>query len=291
MKIGLGTVQFGTNYGISNQDGKTSLDEIENILDVAMRTGISIIDTAAMYGTSEEALGNTLSENHRFGIVTKTPRFTSLAITSDDMQRLEDSFFQSLKKMKQASIYGLLTHNADDLLSENGHLLFSKMSELKQNGLVEKIGISVYTALQIDKILEKYQIDIIQLPINVLDQRLLINGHLSKLKKKEIEIHARSAFLQGLLLMSPETLPPFFDTIREHLKNYHRTIQQHGLSPVRAALGFLMNIPEIDFIICGVNNHNQLKEICKESVPVESIDFSNFALSDVSILNPSNWSF
>lgn len=291
MKIGLGTVQFGTDYGISNQDGKTSLDEIEKILDVAMHNGISIVDTAAIYGTSEEALGKTLLENHRFGIVTKTPRFTSVAITSDDMQRLEDSFFQSLQKMKQVSIYGLLTHNADDLLSENGHLLFSKMSELKQKGLVEKIGISVYTAFQIDQILEKYQIDIIQLPINVFDQRLLMSGHLSKLKKREVEIHARSAFLQGLLLMSPETLPPFFDSIREHLKNYHRTLRQYGLTPVRAALGFLMNIPEIDFIICGVNNNHQLKEICKEAVPVESIDYSNFALSDVSILNPSNWRY
>ena len=141
MKLGLGTVQFGIDYGISNQDGKTSLDEIENILVVAMRKGISVIDTAAMYGTSEEALGQTLSESHSFKIVTKTPRFTSSVITSDDIQRLEDSFFQSLHKMKCASSYGLLIHNADDLLSENGHLLFNKMNDLKQKGLVEKIGV------------------------------------------------------------------------------------------------------------------------------------------------------
>lgn len=291
MKLGLGTVQFGIDYGISNHDGKTSLDEIENILDVAMRKGISVIDTAAMYGTSEEALGQTLSESHSFKIVTKTPRFTSSVITSDDIQRLEDSFFQSLHKIKCASSYGLLIHNADDLLSENGYLLFNKMNDLKQKGLVEKIGVSVYTALQIDKILENFQIDIVQLPINIFDQRLLISGHLSKLKKRGVEIHARSAFLQGLLLMSPETLPSFFDSVREHLKTYHRTIHQHGLTPIRAALGFLINIPDIDFIICGVNNHTQLKEICSEAVPVESINFSSFALSDESILNPSSWRY
>lgn len=289
MKIGLGTVQFGIDYGISNQDGKTTLDEIERILDVATDNGLSVIDTAAMYGTSEEALGKTLSESHRFKIVTKTPIFTASPIASDDVQRLEDSFFQSLQKMKRASIYGLLIHNAEDLLNENGHLLFAKMSELKQKGLVEKVGVSVYTALQIDDILEKFQIDIIQLPINVLDQRLLISGHLSELKKRGVEIHARSVFLQGLLLMSSETLPPFFDSVREHLKNYHRTIHKHGLTPVRAALGFLISIPDIDFIICGVNNHSQLKEICAEAVPVGSMDFSSFALSDETILNPSNW--
>ncbi len=291
MKIGLGTVQFGTDYGISNQGGITSLDEIERILEVAIYNGISIIDTAAVYGTSEEALGKTLSQNHRFRIVTKTPSVSSFKITTDDVHKLEDSFFRSLNKMKQASMYGLLTHNAGDLLSENGHLLFSKMSELKQKGLVKKIGVSVYTAVQIDEVLEKFQIDVIQLPINVFDQRLLISGHLSTLKRRDVEIHARSAFLQGLLLMSHETLPPFFNSIREHLKLYHRSLQQYGLTPVRAALGFLLNIPEIDFIICGVNNYNQLNEICNEAVTVKSIDFTNFALSDVAILNPSNWKY
>ncbi|MCC6544191.1 MAG: aldo/keto reductase [Nitrospirae bacterium] len=291
MKIGLGTVQFGIDYGISNQDGKTSLNEIKKILDIAMHNGISLIDTAAMYGTSEEALGKTLSDGYKFKIVTKTARFSSSTITLDDAQRLEGFFSQSLHKMKHASIYGLLIHNADDLLSKNGHLLFSKMSELKQKGLVEKIGVSVYTALQVDEILENYQIDIIQLPINVFDQRLLISGHLSKLKKRGVEIHARSAFLQGVLLMSPETLPPFFDSVREHLKNYSRIIHQHGLTPARAALGFLNNIADIDYIICGVNNHTQLKEICAEVIPVEAIDFTSFALSDESILNPSNWRY
>jgi len=291
MKLGLGAVQMGLDYGISNKNGRTIDEEVVKILEVASRNNIRIIDTAAMYGTSEEALGKALSESHRFKIVTKTPRFTASAITSDDVQRLENSFFQSLHKMKRASIYGLLIHNADDLLTENAHLLFAKMSELKQKGLVEKIGVSVYTALQIDEIIEKFQIDIIQLPINVLDQRLLISGHLSKLKKSGVEIHARSAFLQGLLLMPSETLPPFFDAMKEHLKNYHRTIHQHGLTPVQAALGFLISIPDIDFIICGVNNNTQLKEICAEAVPVESIDFSGFALNDESILNPSNWRY
>ncbi|MBI5141426.1 MAG: aldo/keto reductase [Nitrospirae bacterium] len=291
MKIGLGSVQFGIDYGISNMEGKTSLDEVEKILDVAMHNAIRVVDTAAQYGTSEEVLGKTLSAKHDFKIVTKTPSFASSVITSDDEQRLEDSFAQSLQKMRIASCYGLLIHNADDLLSENGHILFAKIAELKQKGLVEKIGVSVYTAFQIDEILELFQIDIIQLPINVFDQRLLIGGHLSKLKKRGVEIHARSAFLQGLLLMPPENLPTFFDSVREHIKNYHRTIHKHGITAVRAALGFLINIPEIDFIICGVNNHSQLKEICAEAVPAESMDFSRFALTDEFIVNPSTWRF
>ncbi len=291
MKLGLGTVQFGLDYGISNWQGKTSLDEIRKILDVAMCNGIKVIDTAAMYGTSEDALGETLPESHRFKIVTKTPKITASATSAESMQVLEDSFLQSLQKLKCASIYGLLIHNADDLLSESGCLLFNKMIDLKRKGLVEKIGVSVYTALQIDEILENFQIDIVQLPINVFDQRLLIGGHLSKLKKRGVEIHARSAFLQGLLLMSPKDIPPFFDSVREQLENYHRALRQCGLTPVQAALGFLINIPDVDFIICGVNNHTQVKEICVAAVPVKSMDFSGFALSNESILNPLNWRY
>lgn len=289
MKLGLGTVQFGLDYGISNQDGKTSLDEIKKILDVAKHNGISVIDTAAMYGTSEEALGKTLSDSFKFKIVTKTPRFTSSAITSDDVQRLEDSFFQSLQKMKHVSIYGLLIHNADDLLSENGHLLFAKMSELKQKGLIEKIGVSVYTALQIDKILNHFPIEIIQLPINVLDQRLLLGGHLSMLKAAGVEIHGRSAFLQGVLLMEPDRLPLHFDAVKKHLKQYHESIRLRGITPVQAALGFVTGLSEIDTVICGVNNRYQLEELCVAATPLQTNDFREFAIEEELILNPSQW--
>ncbi|KKM12355.1 aryl-alcohol dehydrogenase [Clostridiales bacterium PH28_bin88] len=290
MKLGIGAVQFGLDYGISNQEGKTSPEEVVKILDVAAENGVRVIDTAAVYGTSEEVLGQTLPLNHRFAIITKTPKFSKTYITYDDAGLLENTFHQSLTKMRQPSVYGLLIHHPDDLLVENGHFLMERMLEFKRRGLVEKVGVSVYTGKQIDQILEKYPIDLVQLPINILDQRLLLSGHLFNLKKAGIEIHARSVFLQGLLLMDPDALPAYFDSVKVHLKHYYYEIRQQGFSALQAAFGFVMGLNEIDVVLCGINNHQQLQEICFQlKKPIKSEYFTRFAISDVTILDPSLW--
>ncbi|MUG97027.1 aryl-alcohol dehydrogenase [Scytonema sp. UIC 10036] len=292
MKIGLGTAQFGLNYGISNLLGKTSAEEVEKILEVAIRNGVSFIDTAPGYGTSEEILGKKILHDSIFQIITKTPKFSDNSITKDDVEMLEKTFLQSISKLNKASVYGLLVHNADDLLSENGDLLIKKMQELKSQNLVKKIGVSIYNGEQIEKILDSYPIDLIQVPINVLDQRLLFSGYLHKLKKFNIEIHARSIFLQGLLLMNPEHVSSFFNSIREHLKIYHEFILSKGITPIQAALNFVTQLTDIDVVLVGINNHQQLKEIflaSTDSCPISSQEFAQFALTDKFILNPGYW--
>jgi aryl-alcohol dehydrogenase-like predicted oxidoreductase len=294
MKLGIGTAQFGLEYGISNQEGKTPLCEVERILEVAALNQARIIDTAPAYGESEEVLGKTLPPKHSFDIVTKTPKFSKDSITKKDTQLLEDAFYQSLERLNQSCIYGLLVHHADDLLAEDGHLLMEKMLELKQEGLVKKVGVSIYTGEQIDLILDNYLIDFIQIPINVLDQRLLFSGHLHKMKRLSIEIHARSIFLQGLLLMAPEDLPSYFDSIRAHLKNYSEFLVQQKISPLQAAISFVTGLSEIDVAIVGINNRQHLQEILVEAFEnksrgIASPDLVCFALKDSRILNPSKW--
>lgn len=287
MKLGLGTVQFGLDYGISNSEGVTPIEEVREILAVAKRNSIRVIDTAAMYGSSEEVLGKTLPAGNNFDIVTKTPRFDGNMENKADL--LKQTFQRSLKNMNRTSVYGLLIHHADDLLGNGGNLLIGKMKELKEEGTVKKIGVSVYTAAQIDMILDRFDIDIIQLPINVLDQHLLNSGHLTRLKKAGIEIHARSAFLQGLLLMEPAALPSYFDSIKPHLKQYRDSLLQYRLTPLQAALGFVAGINEVDVVVCGVNNHLQLEELCGNLMSIEPSMFSSFAIYDEDILNPSKW--
>lgn len=289
MKLGLGTVQFGLDYGISNAGGKTPPDEVTRILDVAMQHKVRIIDTAALYGTSEQALGAGLPVSHAFDIVTKTPQFATKKITTDMVSRLEEVFNQSLRNLNSNSIYGLLVHNADHLLAEGGQLLLEKMQELKQQKLLRKFGVSVYTTRQIDSILKKFNIDLIQLPVNVLDQRLLASGHLKALKSAGVEIHARSAFLQGLLLMHPDDLPEYFKSIKEHMKRYHEKMRVLGMSPVQSALGFVMGLNEVDAVICGVNDHVQFQELCRNAIPVDHGLFAEWAVADESIVNPSKW--
>jgi aryl-alcohol dehydrogenase-like predicted oxidoreductase len=292
MKLGIGTAQFGVDYGISNTTGKTQTSEVAAILDLAADNNIHVIDTSPLYGNSETVLGNLLSVGHDFQIVTKTAKFQRSIITDADANALEDTFLRSLERLCQPCVYGLLVHQLDDLLTQNGELLMQRMLSLKQRGLVKKTGLSLsrFSEEQLDLVLERYPIDLIQVPLNVLDQRLLTSGRLRKLRNTGIEVHVRSVFLQGLLLLQPETLPPWFEGIKSHLRRYHDEIAQHGMSPVQAALDFVLGLEEIDVVICGVNNLPQLRELiaCAGNA-CDRHDFGRFAISDEKILNPTNW--
>jgi aryl-alcohol dehydrogenase-like predicted oxidoreductase len=290
LKIALGTVQFGVNYGISNKAGKTSQAEVGSILATARENGVSVIDTASLYGDSEAVLGRSLPADSGFKIVTKTPQFAKQTLDAADAQQLEDSLRASLAKLGTTSVYGLLIHRADDLLLPGGDLLVERLIGLKQAGLVSKVGVSVYTGRQIDQVLERFPMDLVQLPINVLDQRLLQSGHLQKLKNAGVEIHARSAFLQGLLLMELKDIPGYFDRVLGRLDSYHRFTKEQGLTPLQAALGFVSGIPEIDQVVCGVNDARQLCEICEAvKVDVDSKAFAEFAISEEAVVNPALW--
>lgn len=290
MRIGLGGAQFGMDYGVSSRTGKTPPEEIEKILVTAAANGIEVLDTAACYGDSEAALGRVLPPGAGFRIVTKTPGFAGRTVTAAAADELEQTFRRSLEKLRRSSVYGLLAHRADDLLGQGGELLMGRMKALRAAGLVAKIGASVYSAEQIDGLLARWDFDLIQLPVNLLDQRLVRGGHLARLKARGVEIHARSAFLQGLLLMSPEQLPAYFGPIRPHLEACRRSFAAAGASPLAAALAFVLGLEEVDAVICGVNDHRQLEELCVAAGAGAAVaDFGRFALDDERFINPANW--
>lgn len=292
MKLGIGTVQFGIDYGISNQQGKTPPSEVLKIFALALHHNISVVDTAPSYGDSETVIGQYLPSSDRFKVVTKTPVFAQNFVDSATVLQLQNTFYESLKRLGQGSVEGLLVHHASDLISEGSPILMAGLRELKQQGLVKKIGVSVYTGSQIDQILEKFSIDLIQLPVNILDQRLIQSGHLRRLKEMGCEIHARSIFLQGLLLLKPETLPSFFDPAKPLLREYHQAVSRLGCSSQKAALDFVAGLAEVDTLIVGLNSAAQLQElIFALQQPAINLDFSQFALPQESILNPAQWQF
>lgn len=290
-RLGIGTVQFGIDYGISNSAGKTPPGEAYRILQAASEAGIEILDTAALYGDSEMVLGSVLPLRHNFRIVTKTAQFRKSCITPDDVRTLEQTFHVSLLKLRQTSVYGLLAHHADDLLAPGGELLYERMVEFKKSRMARKIGASVYSAAQIDALLEKYSLDIIQLPVNLLDRRLVDSGHLQRLKSLNVEIHSRSTFLQGLLLIPPDRLPDYFHPVQGLLSAYNAWLYQRGLSPLEGALAFVASRPEIDHVIVGVCSRGELSEIVDiwsrlSNMPV---DLAEFGCNDEQMVNPSMW--
>ena len=279
MKLGLGTVQFGCSYGISNIKGQVLKDEVKRILDFAHKNGIDILDTASLYGNSEEILGQ--FDLSKFKIVTKTPKIDYAISGKENLSNFEKAFENSLVKLNQKSVYGLLSHESNDLLGEFANDLYNLIRDLKDKGLVEKIGVSVYTPEQLIKIIEKYEIDLVQLPMNILDQRFI--PILKELKSKNIEIHTRSKFLQGLLLLKEEKINQYFDSI----KNILTSIPSPKLAQ---ALHFVNNIKEVDRIIVGTTCQKDLEEIVLAlNENVENLDYAKYAISDERFILPQNW--
>ena len=295
-KLALGTVQFGLNYGLTNQNGQTEPAEAARILSLAQEEGIDLLDTASGYGNSEEVLGRIITQEMKFKIVTKIPSLSPSKINAAEVAGLKEAFSASLRRLTKRKVYGLLMHDADDLLSKNGDALFEALQEISQRSETEKIGVSVYTAAQIDAVVDKYPISLIQLPINILDQRLLNSGHLDKLKAKGIEVHARSIFLQGLLLEQPDKLKPYFKTVKPLLMQYRQDLARVGLSPLEGAFSFARSLKQVSRLVIGVCTSIQLKEnlrafnaVGDKNSAAFALDFSKYSFSDEKILNPSHW--
>lgn len=288
MRVGLGTVQFGLDYGVSNTAGQVAAAEVPLILQTAAREGVSVIDTAAAYGNSESVLGQALPTAHAFELVTKLPRLP--AAVPDAAAWVEETVSGSLGRLRVAGLYGLLMHDAKDLLNEKGAALFEALTSLKRRGIVKKIGASLYTGAEADALIARYPVDLVQLPINLLDQRLLRGGQLDRLKHAGVEVHARSLFLQGLLLMPPAQLPPHFISVRPILDRFGQAAAGMGLSRLAAAVAFASSVEQIDVAVFGVTKNVEFEEILaahKQSLPRDW--YAGFSVDDERILSPNLW--
>lgn len=271
-KVGIGTVQFGTNYGISNVAGKTSENQVNEILEFAKRNSIRYIDTAYAYGDAEEVLGK--NDIDFFKVISKY-----IPITNVDMV---SQFNKSLNRLKISQFYGYLAHRPLSLI-ENNNLNWKKLIELKQKGLIKKIGASFNEVEEIQKIINaEINLDIIQVPYNFLDRRF--ENMMKKLKSNGCEIHTRSTFLQGLFFCDPNNLTSFFDEVKPVL----RSIQREKDFAIKL-LKFVLNKEFIDVVNIGVNNITQLRE------NIDSLDNIEGTLTELDIsvskpiLMPTGW--
>jgi len=290
-KLGLGTVQWGMPYGIANRTGQPSVAEVGKLLGLARDNGISLLDTAHAYGNSETVLGTEGAIDQGFRIITKTPPIKAATSFAEYGPSISDAFAESLVRLKCAKLHGLLVHSPDALLTADGDLLWRALASLKNQRLVDKIGVSVYRPDQLAEVISRYPLDLVQLPFNIYDQRFLQSGQLQMLKEKGVEIHARSAFLQGLLLQNAADLPDYFSPIREHQLRLHAHICESGMTLLQASIGFCLYQPLVDAVIVGCETHDQLHQILQaaEDVPVTFPAMSEFAIGTERFVNPANW--
>ena len=240
-KLALGTAQFGLDYGIANERGKVPKEEVFKILDLALEKGIDTIDTAKAYGEAEKVLG-------------EYPRIGQFKVVTKFSEDAEEELIESLQNLKLKKVYGLLAHRMEAFI--NNPSLWNKVLNLKAGGGVDKVGFSLYFPWELERLLE-LNFDIVQVPYNVLDRRF---EHLfPELKDRGIEVHVRSVFLQGLLLMNPTKLSPFFDDIKPILSELRRLSQEKGIKLKELLLCFILKNPYVDKVVIGVDSIKQLE--------------------------------
>ncbi len=286
-KLILGTAQFGMNYGITNQHGQIEKPQISQILKYAYKNNILTLDTAEAYNNSEVAIGKNLKNKSEFDIVTKLP--PDIASFDNVGFKVKLAFNNSINRLGLSKLYGLLVHRSADLFGKNGNLVWEEMQALKDSGLVEKIGVSVYDGKEIDRVLKKFQIDLIQLPCNIVDQRLLKSGHLSMLHKAGIEVHMRSIFLQGILLEEPNKLPTSFIPFVNKLSKLRAKLDELKISPLEACIGFIKSLPGDNHGVVGISSLQDFHEIVNTWKKTLEINLPDLSIDDERLLNPALW--
>ena len=282
-KIILGTAQLGSNYGIKK---KIKNKEISNkILKAARRKNISYLDMAESYKESIKILKKQNLGNWKicFKVSDKFLKKTSKE------NNFIKYFFNSLKEFKIKNYEYFLFHNTKSFTTDHGKKIYNLLIQLKNEGYIKKIGVSLYSPKDINKKIQKFKIDVVQIPLNVFDQRFLKNNFLSKLKKKNIEIHARSIFLQGLLTLSFKSLPKKFNVFKNTIKNWELFFKANNSNAVKECLRFVFNIDQIDKIVVGVDDSKHLKDLFSTISRGNLHDFSKLESNNLKLIDPRKW--
>lgn len=288
-KLGLGTVQFGIDYGVSNSNGQVAPDEVARILTLARDAGIRTLDTASAYGESESVLGELLADKDSFEIVTKTVSLGRDRVGDEELEHLRAGFQSSLNRLRRTSVNTLLVHNANDLLVPGGERVYEQLCSWRDAGAVERIGISAYDAAQVEAVFARYDFSVVQLPVSVMDQRLIRTGTISALLNQGVAVHARSIFLQGLLLLDGRRLPTQLAAWHPRLEKYRSFLEAQGVTATEAAIGFVRSLPGLEVILVGVLSRGQLEECVAAYDAARVLDLSEFACDDPDLVDPRRW--
>jgi len=285
-RIGLGTVQFGQDYGIANKGGKIPQDGAFDILKRARACGIHLLDTASSYGDSEVVIGEFIKKGpFPFRVVSK------FSLDPYKEGKLGQVLRQSLARMNVSGVYGYLAHRLTDVL--NDERLWLDMLEVKRKNFVQKIGFSIYSPHELEE-LDKRNIkfDLIQFPYSIFDRRFEKCMH--GLKQQNIEIHARSIFLQGLVFMKADQLPGHLNKAVAPLSRLSDLSLKHGISIQSLCLNFALLNPHIDRVIMGVDGLAHFEENLKSLEDFEKVrciydQLQELSIGNEDILLPNRW--
>lgn len=280
-KITIGTANFVNNYNLIKPSCGIKLKNTRSIIKYSSLIGINSYDTAPYYN-SENILGR----------LTKFETTTYTKISFDKnlnfKKKIINSINNSLRLLKKKKLDGVLFHNEKDLLMKNRKEIWNLILSLKKKGLIKKIGVSFYNPKYLIKIVKNFDLDFVQVPVNLFDKRFLDNRIISLLNKKNIEIHARSVFLQGLLL-NTKLISKKFLKWRSNFDKLNNFLKQKKISNLEACTNFVLQNKNLDKVIFGVNSVDHLMQIIK-SINLKNINFNKLkSPKDLKLINPSLW--
>ena len=291
-RLGLGTAQLGLDYGVANRTGMPSEETAIRLLRAAWEKGLLLTDTAPAYGEAEPRIGRALRVHPKGSppprVVTKLGPASRLC-RPDLPECWENEATESLRRLGVPSVHALLVHHPEDLLGPNRDPVLSALHRLQDRGCAAKIGFSCYEPEEALQILRFFTPQVVQLPLNLLDQRMRDRGILARLRELGAEIHGRSCFLQGLLFLDPETLPPRVASARPMLRGLRFLASDLGKTVEELALGFCLGIPEVDSVLVGVETSEQLERLLDVAAPLPADLFAPLSCADTSIVDPRRW--
>ena len=286
-KLGLCAAQFrldgpGASHAVR---GRSPEAEVGDILAIAARSGVSVFDASAASPWAESVIGDRMPAPCPFRIAIKTGR------TDRGGDHVEAEARASLKRLGLQRADAIVVQLAGDLFGPHGREMWDRLLSLRDQGLFERVGVSVYASDDPVGVARRFKPDIIQAPASLLDQRLLVDGTLGRVADLGVEVQMRSIFLQGLLFLPPDRVPGPLKGAASRLSRVRRMIAEGRSDPLQAALGFALSRPEASAVIVGVATAPELQAVVAAAMsPPPDLDWDDMALDDPVALDPRRWS-
>lgn len=287
-RLALGTVQFGLPYGVANTQGQVSFEQADAMLGTMRIAGIDTIDTAIAYGEAEAVLGRIGVSGFR--LISKVPALCEPALAVDDWVVAQVE--ASLERLRAPRLGGLLLHSPDDLLGPYGLDLARGLLRARDAGLAERIGLSVYSPEQLAALVDRLPLEIIQIPLNIFDRRFVETGWLDRLVADDVEVHARSVFLQGLLLLPSDRIPSKFSPFRSLIDGWYSWLAGDaaaGMSSVQACIAHVASYASVSRLVVGADSLAQLHNIIEAASAIPLRAPESLASPATPLINPAQW--
>ena len=298
MKLILGTAQLGLSYGITNNTGLLSEKNSIKLLNHAIQNNITTFDSARAYGKSEYLLGKLKVPSESICIMTKLSLPSQIYTYSDDeiCKAVMKSIDKSLEEMKRCQIDILLLHKWEHYLLKN-KIIWKYLIKLKKEKVLKKIGVSIYNVNEANVLLDDLNVDIIQMPLNILDHQWFNKSFCEKVKKrKDVEIYCRSIYLQGILISDANKWPKINIDSKKYVKKLEDIKEKYNFKNKKELnMSYVKSIQWVSGVIIGVDNIEQLKENIEifkvKTIKPKDIQYINNVFSDVpnKLINPRQW--